>query len=270
MFEEVKVIVKGGGDLATAVAHKLFHAGFSVIITELEKPRMVRRLVSFANSIYEGEWTVEGVTAVLADGAEEVNKVLKMGKIPLVIDPSCEIRKDILPTVIVDATLAKKNCGTTLEDAPIVIGLGPGFTAGKNAHGIIETKRGHHLGRIFYKGTAEPNTGVPGNIGGFTKERVFRAPCKGIVKNHLEIGAPVRTGQILCWVNGCSVAAGISGIVRGLIHDGLMVKENEKLGDIDPRGEKEYCCTISDKGRNVAGGVLEAVLYLLQKKNLRI
>ncbi|WZL73840.1 selenium-dependent molybdenum cofactor biosynthesis protein YqeB [Clostridiaceae bacterium 35-E11] len=266
MFTDKKVIVKGGGDLATAVAHKLSRAGFPVMITELEKPMMVRRTVSFANCVYEGEWTVEGVTAVLAHDAQEVERIMKEGKIPLVIDPICQIREVIKPTFIVDAILAKSNCGTKLHHAPIVIGLGPGFTAGEDVHAVIETNRGHHLGRIILQGTAQPNTGVPGNIAGFTNERVFRAPCEGIVRNYVEIGTAVEVGQLLCSVDEREVKAKIRGMVRGLIYDGLRVKENEKLGDIDPRRKREHCHTISDKGRNVAGGALEAMLYLLQNK----
>lgn len=267
MFREKKVMIQGGGDLATAVAYKLFRAGFPVIITELEKPMMVRRMVSFANCVYEGEWTVEGVTAVLAHDLKEVERIMQEGKIPLVIDPKGHIREAIKPTVIVDAILAKKNCGTKLHYAPIVVGLGPGFTAGEDVHAVIETSRGHDLGRIIFQGSAKPNTGVPGNIAGFTTERVFRAPCEGTVKNYVEIGMEVETGQLLCAVDERKVTAKISGVVRGLIHDGLRVRENEKLGDIDPRGKKENCYTISDKGRNIAGGVLEAVLYLLQSKD---
>lgn len=266
MFSKYTVIIKSGGDLATAVAHKLFRVGFPVIITELENPMMVRRTVSFANCTYEKEWTVEGVTAVLADSTEDVKKILKEGKIPVVIDPNCNISKELKPTIIVDGILAKRNCGTQITDAPIVIGLGPGFTANVDVHAVIETQRGHELGKIIYEGKAIPNTGIPGNIMGHTSQRVLRSPCSGIIKNYVDIGSYVEAEQAICSVDGSLVTAEIKGIVRGLIHDGLFVKNNEKLGDIDPRGEKKYCYIISEKGRNIAGGVLEAILIALNKK----
>ncbi|GAA0180252.1 selenium-dependent molybdenum cofactor biosynthesis protein YqeB [Clostridium sediminicola] len=266
MFSKYTVIIKSGGDLATAVAHRLFRVGFPVIITELEKPMMVRRTVSFANCIYEKEWTVEGVTAVLADSNDNVKKILKEGKIPVIIDPKCKIIEKIKPSIVVDGILAKKNCGTKITDAPIVIGLGPGFTANLDVHVVIETQRGHELGKIIYEGKAIPNTGIPGNIIGYTAQRVLRSSCSGIVKNHVDIGSYVEAGETICSVDGTLVKAEIKGIVRGLIHDGLIVKKNEKLGDIDPRGEKKYCQIISEKGRNIAGGVLEAILIELNKK----
>lgn len=262
MFSKHSVIVKGGGDLATAVAHKLFRSGFPVIITEIEKPTMVRRTVSFANCIYEKEWTVEGVTSVLAD-EEGVERVLQDGKIPVVVDPACNICKSIKPTALVDAILAKRNLGTQLKDAPIVIGLGPGFTAGQDVHAVIETQRGHDLGRIIFEGKAAPNTGVPGDVQGYTTQRVLRSPCNGVVKNIVDIGSAVKTGDIICTVNDIAVYAQIDGIVRGLIKDGLNVSYSLKIGDIDPRENIKHCSTISDKGRNIAGGVLEAILMLL-------
>lgn len=267
MFSTYTVIIKGGGDLATAVAHKLFRVGFPVIITELEQPMMVRRTVSFANCIYEKEWTVEGVTAALADNVKDVKQILKDGKIPVVIDPKCDISKEIKPSIIVDGILAKRNCGTQITDAPIVIGLGPGFTANVDVHAVIETQRGHELGKIIFQGKAIPNTGIPGNIIGYTSQRVLRSHCSGFVKNHVDIGSYIEAGQVICSVDGCLVKAEIKGIVRGLIHDGLFVKKNEKLGDIDPRGEKKYCEMISEKGRNIAGGVLESILILFKENH---
>lgn len=264
IFSKYTIIIKSGGDLATAVAHKLFRVGFPVIITELEKPMMVRRTVSLANCIYEKEWTVEGVTAVLADGTKNVKEILKDGKIPVVIDPKCNILEELKPIVVVDAILAKRNYGTQITDAPIVLGLGPGFTAKVDVHAVIETQRGHELGKIIYEGKAIPNTGIPGNIIGYTSQRVLRSPCSGLVKNHVDIGSYVEAGETICSVDGSLVKAEIKGIVRGLIHDGLFVKKNEKLGDIDPRGEKKYCEIISEKGRNIAGGVLEAILIELK------
>ncbi|QEK13063.1 EF2563 family selenium-dependent molybdenum hydroxylase system protein [Crassaminicella thermophila] len=265
MFSKYIVIIKGGGDIATAVAYKLFRAGFKVIITELEKPMMVRRTVSFANCIYEKEWTVEGVTSAFAEKEKDIERILKSGKIPVFVDPACKILEKIQPTILIDAILAKKNCGTQITDAPIVIALGPGFTAGLDVDAVIETNRGHQLGRILFEGKADANTGVPGPIKGYTIERVLRAPCMGIVKNHVEIGDFINKGERICSVGDLVVNAEIDGVVRGLIKDGLFVKKNEKIGDIDPRKDKKYCSLISDKGRNVAGGVLEAILILLQR-----
>lgn len=264
MLSQYRIIVKGGGDLATAVAHKLFRAGFPVIITELDKPMMVRRTVSFANCIYEGEWTVEGVTAVLTD-AKGLERVLAEGKIPVVIDPQCSIRLQIKPAVIVDAILAKENLGTGIDDAQVVIGLGPGFTVGEDVDAVIETNRGHNLGRVLLEGSAEPNTGIPGDIKGYTAERVLRSPCEGTVENKVEIGTIVNVGDVICTVAEQPVYAKIDGVVRGLIRNGLRVAKNTKIGDIDPRGDIKYCNTISDKGRNIAGGVLEAVLMLIKE-----
>lgn len=267
MFEDYKVIIKGGGDLATAVAHKLRRSGFPVIITEISQPKMVRRTVSFGNCIYEGTWTVEGITAEYVESPEKIDEVIACGHIPLLIDPKCSILEKIHSTILIDGILAKRNIGTSINDAPIVIGLGPGFTASKDVHAVIETKRGHTLGQVIFDGSSIPNTGIPGNIGGYTHERVFRAPKAGLVKNCVDIGNMVKEGDILCFVDDVPVKAKISGIVRGIIHDGLIVPHMEKLGDVDSRGQKEYCYTISDKGRTIAGGVLEAILYLLDKSS---
>lgn len=265
MFAAYTVLIKGGGDLATAVAHKLFNVGFPVVITELDKPMMVRRNVSFANCVYEKEWTVEGVTSVLVDDENEIEAVIRDGKIPLIVDPLCHISDKIKPAVIVDAKLAKKNTGTCLADAPIVIGLGPGFEAGKDVHLVLETQRGHNLGKLTFKGQAEPNTGIPGEIMGYSKERLIRASNSGYVKNHLQIGSIVEMGDIISFVDGNPQISRIGGIVRGLIHEGILVDKNEKIGDIDPRGIREYCSTISDKGRNIAGGVLEGILIMMKQ-----
>ncbi|KPU43044.1 hypothetical protein OXPF_32940 [Oxobacter pfennigii] len=267
MFSKHCIIIKGGGDLSSATAHKLKRSGFQVIITELEQPRMVRRSVSFGNCVYEKEWTVEGMTSVLT-GEEGIHGILMNGKIPVLIDPSCEIRKKVKPAIIIDAILAKKNLSTDINDAPIVIGLGPGFTAGQDVHAIIETNRGHNLGRIIFDGKAETNTHVPGDVCGYTFERVLRSPECGIIKNHVEIGDIVRSGDIICTVDTTPVYTKIDGIVRGLIKDGIYIDSDYKVGDIDPRRDSEYCYTISDKGRNIAGGVLEAILILLKNTPL--
>jgi len=262
-FADYPVIIRGGGDIATAVAHKLFRAGFPVIITEIEQPTMVRRMVSFANCINEKEFSVEGVTSVFAETSEEIQRIWKNGKLPVIIDSDCKIKDTLYPAILVDAILAKKNCGTRKDDAPVVIALGPGFTAGKDADVVVETNRGHDLGKLLFEGEAAPDTGIPGTIGGFTTERVLRSPSSGMIHNEAEIGMTVKRGDLICSVNGQPVNSQIDGVVRGLIRHGLKVRYGDKIGDIDPRGEIQFCRSISDKGRNIAGAVLEAALMLL-------
>ncbi|MCR4431130.1 MAG: selenium-dependent molybdenum cofactor biosynthesis protein YqeB [Tepidanaerobacteraceae bacterium] len=265
MFSDYKVVIKGGGELASAVAHRLHQCGFPVIITEIDQPRMERRYVSFGNSIYENIWTVEGATSKLITFDENINEVLSQDLIPVIIDPECNIAKKIHPTILIDGILAKKNTGTSIDDAPIVIGMGPGFTAGKDVHAVIETNIGHYLGMVILDGTSQSNTGIPWNISGYTHERVFRAPKDGILKNCVDIGDMVVKDDTLCFIDDIPVKANISGVIRGIMHNNLPVKIGEKLGDIDPQGKKEYCFTISDRGRTISGGVLEAVLYFLNR-----
>lgn len=253
------VLIKGGGEIATAVAHKLHRCGFKVVITELEKPRMVRRNVCFANCIYKNIWSVEGVTSVLINNYFDIEKEQNFGRIPVVIDPDCKSKDYIKPYVIIDGILAKKNMGTTINDAPIVIGLGPGFTAGFDVHSVIETQRGHDLGRVILKGSAKVDTGIPGEILGYTVERVLRAPADGVIHNILDIGCLVEKKDVICEIGGIPVSPNIKGVLRGLIQDGMYVYKNDKIGDIDPRGIIQYCSSISDKGRCIAGGVIEAI-----------
>jgi len=260
------VLVKGAGEIASAVAHRLYRCGFQIIMTELEKPLMVRRYVSFGNCIFEGSWQVEGVESKLVTNFKEIREAWASGTIPIVVDEKCEICGILRPYAIVDAILAKKNTGTTIMDAQVVIGLGPGFEAGKDVHAAIETMRGHDLGRVILKGTAQKNTGIPGPIQGITEERVLRAPREGAVKNILDIGAMVKRGDIVGRVADSPVFAKVEGVLRGLIHEGLIVKGGQKIGDIDPRGQIDYCNTISDKGRTISGGVLEALLLFLNNE----
>ncbi|MFQ6058650.1 MAG: selenium-dependent molybdenum cofactor biosynthesis protein YqeB [Anaerolineae bacterium] len=255
------VVVKGGGDLATGVAHRLHRAGFRVVITELAQPRVIRRTVAFASAIYEGQVTVEGVVARQASLGEVVG-LLQEGVIPVLIDPAAEAVKVLRPLAVVDAIMAKRNTGTRMSDAPIVVGLGPGFTAGLDVHAVVETQRGHDLGRVILKGSAAPDTGVPGAVGGVTTERVLRAPCDGTFRSQRAIGQRVEQGDVVADVDGVPVVARVGGVLRGLLADGLTVREGMKIGDVDPRGVVEHCFTISDKARAVGGGVLEAILYL--------
>ncbi len=203
----------------------------------------------------------------LVRDVKEIRGVLAEGKIPVLIDDKCQILQALSPKVIVDGILAKRNIGTTINDAQVVIGLGPGFEAGKDVHVVIETMRGHDLGRIILKGVAQKNTGTPGPIQGITDERVLRAPKAGMSENFLTIGSLVKKGDIIGSVSDQPFSAKIDGVLRGLIHDGLTVKARQKIGDIDPRGQVDYCDTISDKGRTISGGVLEAILFLLKDAN---
>lgn len=256
------VVLRGGGDLATGIAHKLHRSGFRVLILEIEKPLVIRRTVSFAQAVFNGESEVEGVKAVKVSESKDAYNAWEDGNVPIIIDPECGILKDIKVNVLVDAIIAKKNIGTNINMAPITIAAGPGFNAGKDVHVVIETQRGHNLGRLIFEGCAEPDTGIPGIIKGFGKERVIKSPGYGVIKNLREIGDAVECGQSISYIGDIPITATIDGVLRGLIMDGMVVHEGLKIGDIDPRGIKEYCYTISDKARTIAGGVLEAILYM--------
>lgn len=259
---DVLVLIKGAGDIATGTAHRLSRCGFKVVMLEKQHPTVIRRTVSFAEAVYRGRVTVEGITAELAEGTGDINKVLASGKIPVVVDPGWDCVKRLTPGVVVDAIIAKKNLGTKLDEAPVVIGLGPGFRAGLDVHAVVETQRGHNLGRVLLEGSAAPDTGVPGSIAGYSSERLLRSPAKGIFKALKEIGDLVEKGEPVASVDGLPVSAGISGVLRGILKSGLLVAEGMKVGDVDPRGIRENCYTISDKSRAVAGGVLEAAMLL--------
>jgi xanthine dehydrogenase accessory factor len=248
--------------MATGVAHRLAQSHFRICMIELPKPLAVRREVSFCEAVYDGEKEVEGVRAKLISKSEGIFSAWKEGKLPLLVDPDGkETRAFLKPDVVIDAILAKKNVGTRINDAPLVIGLGPGFMAGKDVHIVVETNRGHNLGKIILKGTAEPDTGVPGDIGGFSTERVLRSMKKGVFHSECSIGDRVSKGAVVAVADDFPVIAQISGTLRGLIRDGVEVKRGMKVGDIDPRGKREHCFTISDKARAIGGGVLEAILH---------
>lgn len=256
------IIVRGAGDLATGIAHRLYNCGFSLVLTEIERPLVVRRRVAFASAVLQESCQVEGVTAIKAEGPEDIYRIWEAGNIPVLCDSQCSILKVIKPLAVVDAILAKRNTGTHRGMAPITIGIGPGFTAGTDVDAVVETMRGHYLGKVIYEGSAEPDTGIPGNIGGYTWQRLLRAPEHGIISNAIEIGALVKQGDLIANVSGKPVISQLDGVVRGLIADGTEVSKDMKIGDIDPRGIREYCFTISDKSRAIAGGVLEAIMSL--------
>ncbi len=254
------ILIKGGGEMASGVVLRLVRSGFRVCITEIPEPLAVRRGVSFCEAVFAGRKEIEGLVGKLVSGREEILRSWENGEAPVIIDPGCAIRKILSPDVVVDAILAKRNTGTTLSDAPLVIGLGPGFHAGRDVHFVIETNRGHHLGRVIEEGEAETDTGIPGDIGGYTWERVLRAPVGGRFLGKKQIGDRIEEGEIVAEVEGVPLKASISGVLRGILHDGLPVVPNMKVADVDPRALRENCLTVSDKARAIAGGVLEAIL----------
>ena len=274
MNKKILIICRGGGDLATGIVHRLFRAGFPVLVLETDSPAAIRRQVSFSEAVYDGTATVEGVTAERIASADRasVNHVLEEGRVPLLVDPEGSSIPLLKPDIVVDAIIAKKNLGTAKEMAPLVIGVGPGFTAGEDVDLVVESMRGHNLARIFTTGSALPNTGIPGNIGGFTKERVLHAEAAGYMKNIRQIGDIVEKGEEIARIyekmtedgtfsgSYVSVETSISGMIRGLIREGYHFQKGFKIADIDPReSELANCFTISDKARSIGGSVLEAV-----------
>lgn len=255
------VLIKGAGDLATGTALRLHRCHFQVVMTDLDQPTAVRRTVAFSQAVYDGTATVEGVTARRCETAEEAQAALAAGCIPVLPDPGARILRTLPFDVLVDAILAKHNTGTALTDAPTVLALGPGFTAGTNCHGVVETMRGHDLGRLILEGSAIPNTGVPGDVGGYTLERLIRAPGDGPFQPLVSIGDRVEKGCPVARVGDELALAGLTGIVRGMLPAGLPVKKGMKSGDIDPRCQPRHCFTVSDKARAIAGGVLEGILH---------
>lgn len=260
------VLIKGAGDLATGVAYRLHRAGIDLVMTDIQQPTAVRRTVAFCQCIYDGTTVVEGVTARKVDSAAAAMECIAQGEIPVLVDPQATIRTQLPFDGIVDAILAKYNVNTGKEDAPVVLALGPGFTAGVDCHGVIETKRGHYLGRVIEEGSAIPNTGVPGDVGGYTLQRIIRASRDGVFHPVAHIGDIVKEGDIVANVDGEPVYALMPGTVRGMLPDGLFVKKGMKSGDIDPRCEYDHCFTISDKARAIGGGVLEGLLYFQKKQ----
>lgn len=256
------VLIRGAGDLATGIAVRLRKSGCKVIMLELCRPTSIRRTVCFSQAVLYGSWTVEGVEARLAVSPEEAIAFVDTGIIAVLTDPKGYSINSIHPDAVVDAILAKKNLGTRIIDAPVVIGVGPGFTAGKDCHAVVETMRGHDLGRVLYKGSAAPDTGIPGNINGHSADRLLRAPADGIFHPLLDIGATVIAGDAVGEVSGHLMYCQIGGTLRGILSDGVQVHKGMKSGDVDPRGNADYCTRVSDKALAIGGGVLEAILCL--------
>lgn len=253
------ILIRGGGDLATGVAHRLHRAGFALLLTELPQPLCVRRAVSFAEAVYAGQVTVEDITARLVPNRQAGLAPAQLGEIPVVIDEGKATQQYVRPRIVIDARLAKNKLDTTMDDAPLVIALGPGFVAGHDCHAVVETNRGHNLGRVYWQGSAEPDTGQPEAVLGLAGQRVLRAPGNGMFKGKLAIGDLVKAGEIVAMVDDEPIAAQFDGVVRGLLQNGMRVTTGLKVGDVDPRGVREHCFLISDKARAIGGGVLEAI-----------
>jgi xanthine dehydrogenase accessory factor len=260
-MKKLKIIVRGAGEMASGITQRLYSGGFQqILMTEISSPISVRRTVSFSEAVYEGEAGVEGVRGVLIDNIDEVPALWKEKMIAIIIDPAGDCIRKLKPDVLIDATMMKKQTSLNGNEAPFVIGVGPGFTARVNVHAVIESNRGHDLGRVIWDGSAEPHTGIPGSTRGFTTERVLRSPKAGKVRHEKRIGEVVKKGDTILCVDEIPVYASIDGVLRGLIRE-VTIEKNEKVGDIDPRGQVDCCYTISDKAQAIGNGVLEAIMH---------
>lgn len=263
----MKVVIRGGGDLATGVAEVLYQSGFKILILDIEKPSSIRRSVCFSEAIYDGVTKVENIICKKVENENDIEKCWNEKIIPIMVDEKGEIIKKIKPDVVVDSIIAKKNLGTTKEMAPITIALGDGFEAGKDVDIVVETMRGHNLGRVITSGRAMKNTGIPGEIKGVSKDRVIYSLANGIFSSIKKIGDTVQKDEIIGYVGDVEIRGKISGILRGIIREGYEVTENMKIGDIDPRiEEKNNCFTISDKARSLGGAVLRAIMFRLKEE----
>lgn len=260
-LSNIAILIRGAGEMASGVACRLYRSNFRrIIMTEIPEPLAVRRAVSFCEAVRSDSQLVEGICALRIDRISDASNVWKQGAIAVIPDPENIAKNEFKPDVIVDAVMAKKNTGAGVSDSTFVIALGPGFIAGLDADCVIETNRGHNLGRLFYSGSASQDTGIPGEIAGHTHDRVLRAPCDGIFYSDSKIGDLVSASQQIGSVAGEKVATKLNGALRGLIHPGLTVARGLKIGDVDPRGVVEYCFSISEKSRAIGGSVLEAIL----------
>jgi xanthine dehydrogenase accessory factor len=263
------IVVRGGGDIASGAIQKLYRSGFKVLVLETETPSAIRRKVAFCEAVYEKEIEIEGIKARLVANDEEIQDCWDSDILPVMIDSRGKVIERLKPLAVVDGILAKQNFGTKRSMAPITIALGPGFSAPEDVDIVIETMRGHNLGRIIEEGRASENTGVPGVIAGFGIERVIYSDYSGVITNIEKIGNVVEKGDVIAVVGDNEIYASISGVLRGIIRDGYKVKKGLKIADIDPRiSEKDNCFTISDKARNIGGAVLESILYLKKKKGI--
>ncbi len=260
-MEELKVIIRGAGEMASGIAHRLYSAGFrKIVMTEIAQPLSVRRTVSFSEAAYEGEVGVEGIRGALIDSFDELPDLWEEKMIGIIVDSAGDCVRTLRPDILIDAMMLKKQTSLKGDEAPFIIGIGPGFTAPINCHAVIESNRGHNLGHVIWDGSAEPHTGIPGSTEGFTVERVLRSPKTGTVRHVKHIGEFVKKGETILYVDEMPVCASIDGVLRGLIRE-ISVEKNEKVGDIDPRGQVALCYSISDKARAIGNGVLEAIIH---------
>lgn len=269
-FRELTVLLKGGGDLASGIAYRLNRAGIKTLLLEKDQPTAVRRTVAFAQAVYDGIVDIEGVTGRRIRTLSDLNQAWSDNVVPVIVNSDYENLDHLKFPILIDARMLKEKIGTEISEASLVIGLGPGFTAGVNCNVAVETKRGHHLGRVIYTGSPAENTGEPGEIAGHASTRVIHAPLSGYFQSKREIGEAVAQGEVVARVGDHPLQAGLSGIIRGLLKSGVEVEEGMKLVDIDPRAEKEYCFYISDKALAVAGGALEAILFWLVKTDREV
>jgi len=264
-ISDLWIVIKGAGEMATGIAHRLFTANIKqIVMTEVPEPITVRRTVAFSEAVYENESRVEGVAARLVACVEDIPPIWKENKIAVIVDPEARVVGEIKPDVVVDAIMAKRNTGTRKEEASLVIGVGPGFSAPDIVHAAVESNRGHNLGKVFYEGATEPHTGIPGSVMGYTTERVLRSPHAGQVKHVRAIGDYVSKGETVMFVGETPIGAPFDGILRGLIRP-VSIEADEKIGDVDPKGTREHCYTITEKARAIGGGVLEAIMHFRAK-----
>jgi xanthine dehydrogenase accessory factor len=257
----LRIVIKGAGEMATGIAHRLFMANIKqIVMTEMPEPITVRRTVAFSEAIYEQECEVEDVRAKLARKTDEIPEIWKEEKIAVIVDPEWRVADELMPDVVIDAIMAKRNTGTRKEEASLVVGVGPGFSAPDVVHAAVESNRGHNLGRVFYRGATESHTGIPGPVMGYTTERVLRSPHEGRVRHVKAIGDQVKQDEAVMFVDQTPITAPFDGLVRGLIRE-IRVGADEKIGDVDPKGIKEHCYIITEKARAIGGGVLEAIMH---------
>ncbi len=262
------VAIRGAGEVGTAIAHKMQRSGFKVFIIENDTPISIRRTVAYAQAVFQGEMTVQGIKGIKVNDAEEIMEAWEKKEIPVIVDSECNILREIPVDVLVDAIMARKNIGTTRDMAAITIATGPGFTAGEDVDIVIETRKGHDLGRLIFEGSAEPETEIPGESEGVDNNKVINTPVEGIIKTYNDIGDMVKKGQVVAEINHHKILALTSGIVRGIIQNGSSVWKGLKVVEIDSEVSPEQCYRLSQRSRDIAGGVLEAVMYLKHEKDL--
>ncbi len=254
------VMIKGSGEVASAIAHKLFRCHFQICLTELPRPLAISRGATFSDAVYDGEKEVEGVVAKRIDSFAEITSTWRENKIPILVDPEASVNNWLHPEILIDAIMAKRNLGTNITDAQLVIGVGPGFKAGRDAHMVVETNNSENLGKVILDGTAEEDTGIPIAIGGLTTGRVLHSPEDGLFVAEKQIADKVTTGEVIASVSGYPVKAEVGGVVRALLRNNIEVRRGLKVGEIDPSGSIKACFSMRAKMRTIAGGVLEAIL----------